>query len=154
MRPSMMPTGLESISYNLNRKNPDLLFFEFGKIYSTEGVRENILKSKALLYILPAIKMKATGKCAAEKTDIYFVKGVCNNIFSLTGLNDYQFVPGKEDELDDCLFATSSENILAEAGSIKKAILEKFSIKQPVFYLYINWQQLISAYTKKGAIFC
>ena len=35
MRPSMMPTGLESISYNLNRKNTDLLFFEFGKIYST-----------------------------------------------------------------------------------------------------------------------
>jgi phenylalanyl-tRNA synthetase beta chain len=34
MRPSLLETGLESISWNLNRKNSDLLFFEFGKTYS------------------------------------------------------------------------------------------------------------------------
>ena len=27
MRPSMMPTGLESIAYNINRKNTDLIIF-------------------------------------------------------------------------------------------------------------------------------
>src|SRR4030095_17136548 len=37
MRPSMLETGLESIAYNLNRKNNDLKFFEFGKTYSTSG---------------------------------------------------------------------------------------------------------------------
>ena len=66
MRPSMMPTGLESISYNLNRKNADLLFFEFGKIYSTQS-RENILRWKALLCILQAIKKKPTGKLRLKK---------------------------------------------------------------------------------------
>ncbi|HEY4965246.1 MAG TPA: phenylalanine--tRNA ligase subunit beta, partial [Puia sp.] len=35
MRPSLLETGLESISWNLNRKNSDLLFFEFGKTYSS-----------------------------------------------------------------------------------------------------------------------
>ena len=38
MRPSMMETGLESVAYNLNRRNTDLQFFEFGKIYSTDAV--------------------------------------------------------------------------------------------------------------------
>ena len=37
MRPAMMETGLESIAYNLNRRNNDLQFFEFGKTYSTSA---------------------------------------------------------------------------------------------------------------------
>ena len=61
--------------------------------------------------------------------------------------------PGKQDELDDCIIATSNENIVAEGGSIKKTTLEKFSIKQPVFYLYINWHKLISLTQNKETIF-
>ncbi len=38
MRPAMLETGLESVAYNLNRKNNDLQFFEFGKTYSTSEV--------------------------------------------------------------------------------------------------------------------
>jgi phenylalanyl-tRNA synthetase beta chain len=152
MRPSMMPTGLESISYNLNRKNADLLFFEFGKIYSAVEPGK-YTESDGLALYFTGNKKNTNWKVAAEKTDIYFVKGVCNNIFSVAGLNDYRFAPGKKDELDDCFITTSNENIVAEAGSIKKATLEKFSIKQPVFYLYINWQQLISLVQKTEVSF-
>ncbi|HEY6162377.1 MAG TPA: phenylalanine--tRNA ligase subunit beta, partial [Bacteroidia bacterium] len=37
MRQSLMFTGLESIAYNINRKNPDLKFYEFGKTYLKAG---------------------------------------------------------------------------------------------------------------------
>src|SRR6478735_7261275 len=36
MRPSMLETGLEILAYNINRKNNNLRFFEFGKKYSQE----------------------------------------------------------------------------------------------------------------------
>jgi phenylalanyl-tRNA synthetase beta chain len=39
MRPSMLETGLQSIAHNLNRKNNDLKFFDFGKTYKTSGTR-------------------------------------------------------------------------------------------------------------------
>ncbi len=38
MRPSMLETGLESVAYNLNRKNSDIRFFEFGKTYHSYGI--------------------------------------------------------------------------------------------------------------------
>ena len=38
MRPAMLPTALEVIAFNQNRKNANLKFFEFGKTYTTEGV--------------------------------------------------------------------------------------------------------------------
>src|SRR4029079_2393522 len=37
MKPEMLPTALEVIAFNQNRKNSNLKFFEFGKTYSTEG---------------------------------------------------------------------------------------------------------------------
>jgi phenylalanyl-tRNA synthetase beta chain len=143
MRPSMMPTGLESISYNLNRKNPDLLFFEFGKIYSATRPGEYTEQESLVLYFT-GNKKESHWKDATQKTDIYFVKAVCSNIFSLTGVTDYRFVPAIHDELEECVIAASNGHTIAECGSIKKTTLEKFSIKQPVFYLYINWHTLIS----------
>jgi phenylalanyl-tRNA synthetase beta chain len=35
LRPSMLETGLETIAYNINRKNHNLQLFEYGKTYST-----------------------------------------------------------------------------------------------------------------------
>ena len=38
MKPDMIRTGLESIAYNINRKNADLKMYEFGKTYSAKAL--------------------------------------------------------------------------------------------------------------------
>ncbi len=50
MRPSLLETGLESISWNLNRKNTDLRFFEFGKTYETSQPGQ-YTRNKSLLSV-------------------------------------------------------------------------------------------------------
>ena len=51
MRPSMLETGLEAVAYNLNRKNNDLQFFEFGKTYATSGIgKYNETRSFVFIY--------------------------------------------------------------------------------------------------------
>ncbi|MGH2647576.1 MAG: phenylalanine--tRNA ligase subunit beta, partial [Ginsengibacter sp.] len=148
MRPSMMPTGLESIAYNINRKNADLLFFEFGKIYAATGVGKYI-ETESLAIYFTGNKNETDWKNKAEKTGIYFAKGICNTIFKLGGANDVGFSNGTNDFLTDFIMATINGKPIAEIGSVKKSILEKFSIKQPVFYAYINWQEfLLSTKTK------
>jgi phenylalanyl-tRNA synthetase beta chain len=37
LRPAMLPTALEVIAHNINRKVTNLKFFEFGKTYRTSG---------------------------------------------------------------------------------------------------------------------
>ena len=143
LRPLMMPTGLESIAYNLNRKNSDLLFFEFGKIYSTSSPGKYTEKESLALFFT-GNKKEVNWKGAAEKLDIYFIKGVCDNIFSIAGIKNYQFASIEKNELDECMAINLNGDIIAYSGSIKKTILDKFSIKQPVFYLYINWQTLVA----------
>ncbi len=144
MRPSMMPTGLESIAYNINRKNADLLFFEFGKVYY-KLEHENYTETENIAIYFTGNKKEDDWKSKSEKTGIYFAKGVCNTILKLSGLSNIKYSASDNDFLIEYILATSQGKIIAEMGKIKKKILEKFSIKQPVFYVCINWQQLLSA---------
>ena len=142
MRPNMIPTSLESISYNLNRKNNDLLLFEFGKTYSTKEIAKYDEQENLALYFTGNRKL-STWKEKEVKTDIYFVKGVCNALLILAGLKNFQFSPSSIDDLSESFIVEHDGIVIAEGGNILPALLEKFSIKQPVFYLRIIWQQLM-----------
>lgn len=143
MRPSMMPTGLESIAHNINRKNADLLFFEFGKIYSRIE-QGKYLETESIAIYFTGNKKEHNWKSKSEKAGIYFAKGVCDAILKIAGVPDIKYSLSENNFLNEYILATSHGKFIAEMGNIKKIMLDKFSIKQPVFYLSINWQQLLS----------
>jgi phenylalanyl-tRNA synthetase beta chain len=145
----MLPTGLECIAYNLNRKNNNLLFFEFGKTYS---VAENsYVESQNLSLYFTGNSNDVNWNASAEKTDIYYVKGICEAIFSLVGLKNYQIDKAAADSFDECLIAAVDQLPVATAGGVTKKDLEMFSIKQPIYFLNIDWEKLIS-FTAKDEI--
>lgn len=144
LRPAMLPSGLESISYNLNRKNVDLSFFEFGKIYSTTG-QGKYKETDCLTIYFTGNKNEVFWKNIPQKTDIFFVKGICDAILNLAGLREYNYTNHYHELFTDYLSVSVNNKILAEAGCIQKDVLEKFSIKQPVFYLNINWKEILNS---------
>jgi len=151
MRPSMLPTGLECIAYNINRKNSNLLFLEFGKTYAK--IEDAYKENENLALYLTGNKNELNWNSPSKKLDTYYVKGICDSIFSLMGLNDFSFKMEQNDQLDDCFTASANGVNVAIAGSVNKAALEQFSIKQPVFFLCINWQKLISLTSGKQISF-
>jgi phenylalanyl-tRNA synthetase beta chain len=151
MRPSMLPTGLECIAYNLNRKNNNLLFFEFGKTYSV--VENKYVENQNLSLYFTGNRNEVNWNAPTKKADIYFVKGICEAIFSLIGLKNYQIDKAAADSFDECLIAAVDRLPIAIAGRVIKKDLEMFSIKQPVFFLDIDWQKLISFTTNEEVSF-
>ena len=141
LRPSMLPTGLETIAYNLNRKNSDLLFFEFGKTYSTHETGKYTQTESLCLY-LTGKKKDSNWKTAAEKIDIFFVKGICNTLLGLLGLNNYKYSVNASKILKNNFEVSTDGKKIVEAGMVRRVMLEKFNIKQPVFYININWELL------------
>ncbi len=142
MRPSMLPTGLESVSYNLNRKNSNLLFFEFGKTYSK--IENEYHEKQNLALYFTGNKNELNWNSPVKKIDIYIVKGIADAIFSLTGVRNYQFTTSENEELNECLISSVNGVNIGICGSVKKSQLEIFSIKQPVFFLSIDWDKLLS----------
>ena len=78
---------LDSVKYNLARKNKDIMFFELGKKY--EANKETELLCGALTGELSSTLWQ--GK--KEVVDFYLVKGILETLFNKLGLGHLEFAP-------------------------------------------------------------
>lgn len=143
MRPSMLQTGLEAIAHNLNRKNNDLRFFEFGKTYSTPGAGKYNEHEYVCLYITGQVTEDAwKGKGTAA--DIFYLKGVVARILQLTGISKASFAPLTEGgNMVNALQVTINKDVVVRLGQVMPQELKRFDIKQAVFYAEIDFELLL-----------
>ncbi len=150
MRPSMLETGLETIVHNLNRKNNNIRFFEFGKTYSTDGVG-SYTENNHLCLFTTGNKTESEWNNKAQKVDFYFVKGVVEKIAALAGLTINELVISENEKLDSAVEIKIKNEAVAVIGEVNKKTTDKFNCKQPVFFADINWDKLMQ-FNKKNPI--
>jgi phenylalanyl-tRNA synthetase beta chain len=149
MRPAMMETGLTSIAYNLNRKNNDLKFFEFGKTYSVNEAGKYLEDNHLTIYIT-GNKTADGWKGKAEKSDFYFIKAVFEKIMNVLGLKADAYTEAENQDLTNAQQATIKNEKVAEIGLVSNTKLDRFDIKQPVFYADLNWDSLLKLNKKNN----
>ena len=145
MRPRMMQGGLESIAYNLNRKNSDLLFYEFGKTYAVTVTGKYAEKDHLALYITGKKNSKGW-KHKGENADHFFLKGIIEKIMELLGLTVSSYLQDDKDVINDLpyhMIARIKNDAVATMGTVSNRILESFEIKQPVYYADLDWAKLM-----------
>ena len=86
MRPSMLPTGLEVVAHNINRKNANLQLFEFGKTYSSSAIGK-YEEQYHLSFYITGLTTEAGWQNKGTKADFYFLKGVCEKTLFALGLH-------------------------------------------------------------------
>jgi phenylalanyl-tRNA synthetase beta chain len=147
MKPSMLQTGLECISYNLNRRNNNLRLYEFGKTYSVS--EDKYYEQEHLCIYLSGNKNSQGWKEKSDKADIYFLKGICDNVFTLAGISNITY------SIDDTggIKAVAGKKEIASLGPVPKATLDKFHIKQQVFYADMNWEKIIDLSKNKKIVY-
>jgi len=141
MRPSMLETGLESIAYNLNRKNNDLKFFDFGKTYSTSGSGKYSETEHLCLYITGNVH-EDNWRNKKGKTDFYFLKGVVTALLKLLGVQADNFEAFTHKKLSSALQVRINGSVMIQLGAVNNSLLNQFDIKQAVFFADINWDAL------------
>jgi phenylalanyl-tRNA synthetase beta chain len=138
MRPSMLETGLESIAHNLNRKNNDLKFFDFGKTYKTSGSGKFHETEHLCLYIT-GNAYETSWRNKTVKSDFYFLKGVITSLLKLLGLQPDNFEDFTNKKLHSALEVRSNGSLISQFGEVDQSVLNRFNIKQPVFFADIDW---------------
>jgi len=138
MRPSMLETGLESIAHNLNRKNNDLKFFDFGKTYKTSGPGRFHETEHLCLYITGSAN-ETSWRQRAIKSDFYFLKGVVVSLLKLLGLQPDDFENFTNKKLHSALEISINDSVLSQFGEVDQLVLNRFDIRQPVFFADIDW---------------
>ena len=147
LRQSMLFTGLEVISHNVNRKQSDLKLFEFGKTYKNIEAKK-IEAKKLALYITGDISKK-NWKSNNLKSDYYYTKGVVKSLLERLGVNNTISKPTTLLNINEgeTLFIGKKE--IVTYGSVKQVILDSFNIDQEVFYVEFKWDTITSMISNK-----
>lgn len=148
MRQSLLFSELESVSYNINRKNNNLKLFEFGKSY--HKYENKYQENKHLALCVTGSRVPDNWKTASKKSDFFYVKGVVLAILERLGLSGFRSLPVKNDVFSEGITLHLGKVKLVELGVIKKSILKEFSIKQEVIFADFYWESMLQFIGKKN----
>ncbi len=164
LRQTLLYNGLETITYNQNRKISDVKLFEFGNIYrkssdfpiewyagtknaSKENPLDQYHEEKHLALFMSGRISGENWNSDDRKVDFYDLKGTINSILMKTGLDTSKIMIDKVSTgtITEGLVYRLSDNYLVTSGLVSKAVLKKFDCRQDVMYAEINWDTLISS---------
>ena len=158
MRQTLLFGGLENINRNVNRKNADLKFYEFGNCYyyNAENKKEGetlaaYSEDYHLGMWLTGNKQGQSWTAAEQKSSIYELKAYIENIFRRMGVNVSKLVVGEfsDDLLSEGLSVYSPRGAkLAVYGVVHAKIRKVADIDQEVFYADLNWDALLKEIKK------
>ena len=147
MRQSLLFSGLEAVSFNINRKNSDLKLFEFGKTY--QKLASNYQEQKHLSLFLTGSKAIENWTSTTKASDFFLFKSYVLNVLSRLGINKLQNQPLTTDFFSEGILIKNGNEIIVEFGTIKRTILKHFDIKQEVFYADFNWDLVLKSIDNK-----
>ena len=147
MRQSLLFSGLEAISYNINRRNSDLKLFEFGKTYHKfpSGYEEN----KHLTMFISGNRNQENWTNTQKPSDFFLFKGYVEAVLSRLGIQKTQNLPVTTDVFSEGIAISQGNDVLVEFGVVKKSILKHFDIKQEVLYADFNWALVLKLLSNK-----
>ena len=159
MRQTLLFGGLESIAHNVNRKEGNLRFFEFGNCYSYDVTKRVEGKVLSPYHEDLHLGLWITGKRvmdswahANEDSSIYELKAYAMNVLSRLGipLGGLLVKDGTND-----IFAKSivvedrNGKVCLELGLVSKALLAVCEVDQEVYFADFNWSVLMKKLPKK-----
>ena len=140
LRSSMLYSGLESIRYNINRKNKSLKFFEFGKTYhKTSGYQE----TKHLSLFVTGNKTKNNWLTKEEPTSFFYIKGMVMSLLQRLGLQNINSRSTDVSQVAEGIALFYGDKEIGIIGRIDAKTARKFDIEQPVLYADLLWGELL-----------
>lgn len=164
MRRTLLFGGLESIAHNINRRNGDIAFYEFGNVYSfnpdKESTSENPLapysESAHLALWMAGDTRRANWLRQAEAATFYDLKAAVTNVLLRAGIQPTLKVA---DVPADGIYSQALEvctvkgALLGTLGTVNPAILRKCDIKEAVVYAELDWNAICRTAARTNALY-
>jgi len=141
MRQSLLFSGLESVSYNINRKNNTLKLYEFGKTYHKYDSKYQ--EDKHLTLFVTGSRNDDNWKFGNKNSDFFYLKGIVGSVLERIGISNFKTSPIKNDVFSEGVSINLGKTKLVEFGVIKKSVLKEFSIKQEVLFADFDWDSIL-----------
>lgn len=142
MRQSLLFSGLENVSYNINRKNHDLKLYEFGKTYhKVEGESQ---EKEHLMLLLSGKVNTENWNTTKDKTNFFVMKEKVEHILFRLGITKIKSEELSSYGFSEGLMYKYKKNRLVCFGKLDKKITKSFGIKQELYYADFNWDLILN----------
>ncbi|GAA4946489.1 phenylalanine--tRNA ligase subunit beta [Algibacter agarivorans] len=151
LRQSLLFSGLEAVSFNINRKRSDLKLFEFGKTYHGFGDKREEFKHLSIL--VTGNQNSENWHSPSKKSDFFLMKGLIISILERLGISRFKESPISNDLFAEGLTLGLGKNKLVDFGLIKKPVLKHFDISQEVVFADFNWDAILDVLKRNNIKF-
>ncbi|MXS71869.1 phenylalanine--tRNA ligase subunit beta [Flavobacteriaceae bacterium W22] len=134
MRKSLLEGLLQNAVYNINRKNQDIKFFEFGKIYHK---KEKYEERKQLAILVSGRNVAENWLQPKSATDFYNLKSFVKVLLERLAIN-YQEVALADDRFSDAIAYEADGKTLVRIGKVAPQLMKDADIDQDCFYAEIE----------------
>ncbi len=138
MRTTALPSMLEVIARNVNFNNENVALFENASVYIPTG--EDTLPEEN----------KVTTIGMYGNVDFYAIKGVCENILSLAGINQVEYIavsdnpsyhPGR------CAVIKSGDDVLATLGQVHPLVMQNYGVSVDTYAAELDFDKIFEKST-------
>ena len=154
MRQTLLFGGLQNIAYNINHKNSNIRFFEFGNCYTF--LAENEKKDDTLStykedYCLgmwiSGLRVENNWAAADDDSSVFELKTIVENILVRLGVESNQFVRkaiANELYTQGIQLQTHTGRILGSFGIVNRKILRSMDVDNEVYFAELRWKELLA----------
>lgn len=137
LRQTMLFTGLEVCSYNINRRQKDLKLFEFGKIYwkqeATETRDRYQEEERLALYVSGSVETE-NWQNKSRNAGYYDLAQQVSHILQKSSVENIKQEPLNDPLFDYGMKILKGTKEIGKLGKVKAALLKDFGVKQEIFY--------------------
>lgn len=152
MRQTLILSGLEVISYNINRQVHDMKTFEYGSVYQRlpegDGTTLSSYEEHQCFTLMITGSEQKGWRYEARKSNYFMLKGYFELLLKRYGADPYQMEtsPAPEDIFSEGLEyrLPGTHEKLAVLGTVSPALAAKFDIRQTVYACEIAWPALLT----------
>ncbi len=149
MRQSMLFSALESVAYNVNRRQRDLKLFDFGKTYAritTETGAATYTETPRLTLVLAGNSTAESWQQPARPVSFHDLASAVQQLLTTLRIDGFSSRPTESAVLDYGLDYAIGKKIVGSLGLVKPALARLAEVKVPVFYADFDWNALLLAH--------
>jgi phenylalanyl-tRNA synthetase beta chain len=150
MRMNMVPSMLEAIQYNRNRRNLDLKFYEFGKTYAKfnsdngQQTKGSIANEQSHLMIALCGRKEPEGwNTRGDDVNYFTLKASLEMLLHKAKISKYELAFNESESLDYAGSYVVKNKTLISFGSVKSKILRPFDIDTEIWFADIDFDYLL-----------
>lgn len=153
MRQTLLFSSLETLLYNLNRRQKDLKTFEFGKVYHKvkgEGDTTKYVERMRMSIALLGNQQSESWLQKGQPVAFHDLTTAVQRVLNLFRIKSFDTQPADPTLFQYGLTYVVNKKPLVSLGLVHPKLTKLVDLKQPVFYADFDWQTLLKAATTKA----